>query len=584
MRSAVRFGAGLLTVALLAAACGDDGGKTGAATGTTSATASTAVATTTTAQPQAGGSLTYGVYSETAGLDPIVSRGSGVAGATEMAAIYDTLMRWNPSTGKYSPQTAASLDSSADSLEWTLKLKPNIKFSDGTAYDAAAVKFGLDRHRSGLPGAPACADIVACPSNTTSSTGYTILVKDIVVIDALTLKITLTEPWGGLPYMLSDEPGMIPSPTALKAACTDPTKAISQCSFNTNPVGAGPFVLESFKAKESITMKKNPTYWNGPVYLDTLVFKNQGDAGGTQSAENVKSDTFQAAILRNPLSIAIANDAKFSGYSNVQEGGAGLLFNVGLSVTCKSGAPAPLCTGKPDGVVETNPVTKSLKVRQAVAAAIDPQVINTRAFEGKGKPGSELFQKDYIWYPGVAGPKYDPEAAKKLVAEAKAEGWNGTIRLLYNNTPSGMATGQAVDTMLKAVGINSVLDTTKDTAGQIGQYSVNKDFDAAGIGIAVAGDDGAMPALGQNFKSTSASNRAGLKSVPMDAAIKEWTAAKTDAEKKSAAKKVQEVLNAEIPYLPYSAQEERVVWEPKVQGLSFNHSTVVFFDKAWIKK
>jgi peptide/nickel transport system substrate-binding protein len=446
------------------------------------------------------------------------------------------------------------------------------------------VKFGLSRHRSGLAGGPACADYVACPTNSTSSTGYMGLVKDIVVVDPLTLKISLTEPWGGLPYMLSDEPGMIPSPTALKAACADATKAISQCSFNTAPVGAGPFVLESFKAKESITMKKSPTYWNGPVYLDTLVFKNQGDAGGTQSLENVKSDTFQAAILRTPQSVAGANDAKLSGYSNVQEGGAGILFNVGLTVTCKSGAPAPTCTGKPDGAVDTNPVTKSLKVRQAVAAAIDPNVINTRAYDGKGKPGSALFQKDYIWYPGVEGPKYDPDAAKKLVTEAKAEGWNGTLRLLYNSTPTGMASGQAVDTMLKAVGIDSMLDTTKDTAGQIAQYSVNKDFDIAGIGIAVAGDDGAMPAIAQNFKSTSASNRAGYKSTAMDAGIKALTAAKTDAEKKAADKMIAEALVADLPFVPNSAVEERVVWGAKVQGLAFNHSTDVFFDKAWIKK
>jgi peptide/nickel transport system substrate-binding protein len=562
----------------MAAGCGDDGSKSDAATGTTAA------GPTTTAQPQAGGTLTFGVYSETAGLDPIISRGSGVAGGTEMAAIYDTIMRWDPAAAKYSPQTAASLEASADSTEWTLKLKPNIKFSDGTAYDAEAVKFGLSRHRSGLAGGPACADYVACPTNSTSSTGYMGLVKDIVVVDPLTLKISLTEPWGGLPYMLSDEPGMIPSPTALKAACADATKAISQCSFNTAPVGAGPFVLESFKAKESITMKKSPTYWNGPVYLDTLVFKNQSDGGGSQTAENVKSGTFQAAILRTPSSISGANDAKLSGFSNVQEGGAGLLFNLGLTVTCKAGAPAPTCTGKADGPVDTNPVTKSLKVRQAVAAAIDPKVIDTRGYDGKGKPGSELFQKDYIWYSGVAGPKYDPEAAKRLVTEAKAEGWNGTLRLLYNNTPTAMAVGQAVDTMLKTVGINSVLDTTKDTAGQITQYTVNKDFDASGIGIAVAGDDGAMPALGQNFKSTSTSNRAGLKSAAMDAGIKAFTAAKTDTEKKAATKTIQESLNADLPFLPYAAIEERIVWGAGVQGLAFNHSTVVFFDKAWIKK
>jgi hypothetical protein len=43
-------------------------------------------------------------------------------------------------------------------------------------------------------------------------------------------------------------------------------------------------------------------------------------------------------------------------------------------------------------------------------------------------------------------------------------------------------------------------------------------------------------------------------------------------------------LNADLPFLPYAAIEERIVWGAGVQGLAFNHSTVVFFDKAWIKK
>ena len=227
MRRGSLIAGSLLTVALLAAACGDDKGAS-TADGSSTTGGSGSSASSTTKAPKTGGTLTYGLYSETAGLDPIVSRGSGVAGATEMASIYDTIMRWDPKTAKYVPQTAASLDSNADATEWTLKLKPNIKFSDGTPYDAKAVKFGLDRHRSGLPGGPKCDEVVACPSNTTSSTGYMVLVKDIAVVDDLTVKITLTEPWGGLPYMLSDEPGMIPSPDALKKACTDPTKPISK--------------------------------------------------------------------------------------------------------------------------------------------------------------------------------------------------------------------------------------------------------------------------------------------------------------------------------------------------------------------
>jgi peptide/nickel transport system substrate-binding protein len=120
--------------------------------------------------------ITFGTYSETAGLDPIVSSGNGVTGFIEMNAVYDTIVRWNVETGKYDPNTAETVTPNADSSEWTVKLKPNIKFTDGTAYDAEAVKFGMSRHRSGIANAPPCAELYACPRNVTSSAAYIALV------------------------------------------------------------------------------------------------------------------------------------------------------------------------------------------------------------------------------------------------------------------------------------------------------------------------------------------------------------------------------------------------------------------------
>ena len=92
----------------------------------------------------------------------------------EMAAIYDTLVRYDPVTLKYEPQTAESVTSNADSTEWTIKLRPNIKFSDGTDYDADAVVFGLNRFRGGVPGGQTgrassqYSDVIVLPSGTLS--------------------------------------------------------------------------------------------------------------------------------------------------------------------------------------------------------------------------------------------------------------------------------------------------------------------------------------------------------------------------------------------------------------------------------
>ncbi|HUP73467.1 MAG TPA: ABC transporter substrate-binding protein [Acidimicrobiales bacterium] len=187
---------------------------------------------------------------------------------------------WTPPRGS-KPQTAESLAPNADFTEWTLKLKQTVKFSDGTAYDAAAVVFGMNRHRSGLPGAPSCQEIVACPRNSQGTVSFMALVKDIQAVDQYTVKIALNEAWSGFPFALTSEVGMIPSPTALRKC--DATKAINTCDFNLKPVGAGPFLVDSFTSKDSINLVRNPNYWGGQVYLDGIKFVSYSDAGGTQT-------------------------------------------------------------------------------------------------------------------------------------------------------------------------------------------------------------------------------------------------------------------------------------------------------------
>jgi peptide/nickel transport system substrate-binding protein len=243
-----------------------------------------------------------------------------------------------------------------------------------------------------------------------------------------------------------------------------------------------------------------------------------------------------------------------------------------------------LCVGKPDGPLATSPPTKDTKIRQAIGAAIDVKVINDRGYQGKGLVSNQLLQSDFRWYPDVAGVKYDPETAKRLVNEAKAAGWDGKLRLLYNSSPTAQAIGLATQTMLQAVGMTVTLDTSKDTNGQVAQVTVLRDFDVTGWGLAIPPDDGAVWALAQNFNSTSTSNRIGFKSSVVDQALKEIRQAKSDAESKAAYKKIAEVMAAEVPALPWAKIEEFIAWPSNIKGMRQTNRSGVVFDKAWIDK
>jgi peptide/nickel transport system substrate-binding protein len=568
--------------ALVAVGCGDSGGDGDDAT----APGSTAAAgTTTTLQPQTGGIVRFGAYQHIAGMDPLVSLGSGTSGGIQTAAIYDTIMRYDVATKTYKPQTAESVTANADSTEWTIKIRSGIKFTDGTDYDAEAVRFGLNRHRSGVPGGPTattCAEYVACPRNTLSSIVYMALIKDMQVVDKLTLKVTLNEPWTSFPYALAAEPSMIPSPTALKKC--DGTKNPNTCEFNLKPVGAGPFMVESFSPGDSINLVRNPNYWNGPTYLDGIRFVSLNDAGGMKTYESYTTGGIDVAYLRSPDAVDAAHKAKHNGFSTVEQAGEILLLNMGALLNCVGGQPAPLCTGKPDGQTPTTPNTQRLKVRQAVAAAFDPITFNQRVYSGVGTPGSALFQDSFPWNPGVPGFKYDPEAAKKLVNEAKAEGWDGSIRVNFSNTPSGQAGGIAIEAMLKAVGMNVILDTSKDPTATQAMVTTQKNFDAANFGTAIGPDDSSIWSLAQNLSSTSPSNRVGFKSDKVDQALKDLRVAKNDDQRKAAFKIIAEEVNAQVPWVTRLAQETFRVISPKVHGATNGLKSLMYFDKAWIEK
>lgn len=585
MNSRTKLWIGALgALSVLAAACGDDGGGDGASstTAASGSTAASAVASTTTAAPVSGGTLTVGTYQETLGLDPLVSTGGGITGGNEMAAIYDTITRWDPDKNTYVPRTAESVTPNADNTEWTIKIRSGIKFTDGTDYDADAVLFHFNRELSGvIAGVPACEETRSCPRNSTQPTGYlSANVKSVAVVDKSTVKVTMTQPWPTFPAALSAQFGMVVSPTAVKAACPAEKSATpASCSFSVKPVGAGPFMIDVFAKGESITLKKNPNYWNGPVYLDGLKFVNLGDAGGDKNADGLKTGSLQVAYLRQWSAIRSAGDAKFPGFSNVLSGGLLLLMNNGLTVTCANGTPV-VCAGKPDGPYTPPVATSRVKVRQGIAAAIDYAQFDARVNDGKGQPDSGLLSKSFPYFPGVEGPKYDLAKAKQLFSEAKADGWDGKLRFVCSTTPYGEKFAQTFQTMMAAAGATV---ETKLIANPSTDVIINRDYESACWGFSPYSDDLGFWQLYGNLASTSASNRMGYKSPAMDAGLAAVRAATTNDAKKAGYKLMADAYLAEQPALSVGALEERVAWNPKVQGLQVSVQTQVLFAKAWIK-
>jgi peptide/nickel transport system substrate-binding protein len=406
-------------------------------------------------------------------------------------------------------------------------------------------------------------------------------VSDIRVIDKLTVEISLRDPWPGFPVVLSDEPGMIPSPTAMKQACpADKNAAPKDCSFNLKPVGAGPFVIDDFKPKDSITMKRNPSYWDGPVYLDGLKFVSFGDGGGDRTIGFLKGGNVDVAFLRDAVAVASAKADGYAGYSQIVHSGQVEFMNNGTTVTCSKGQPA-VCAGRADGPYTPPTATSDARVREAIAAAIDTKQLDQRVTGGRGLPGSEMFQKSFRYYPNVPGPAYDVAKAKQLVQAAKDGGWDGKVRYLCNSSAPAVQRALGIQAMLQAAGMTVEIQNSFDINAQQQRF-IAGDFDINCGGMNMTDHSDRNPARSLANNLASAGNRIGYKSTEMDAALDALRAAATDAEKTAAYKRISDIYVRDVPMLVTAAVEEYVAWSGKVHDVYGTTATRVEFTKAWL--
>lgn len=504
-----------------------------------------------------GGMLTMAAWAPTDSLDPAGTAGTGNAGGAEIAAIYDTIMTYDATSGKFKPHIAKSLTANSSFTQWTLKLKKGIKFTDGTDYNAAAVVFNLKRQ-------------VAMKSRSTS------LISSITSYktpDPLTVVFGLAAPWNNFPYALASDPGMIASPAAIEKQGK---------TFGTKPVGAGagPFMFESFSPGESVILKRNPDYWNGAVPLKEVKFVSVGD--GSKTYEAFKRASVDIAFLRDASAEADAKSDGAGGFTVNYSANDTLIMNNGIPITCNGGEPATKCKGKADGtVVKSDSPTADVRVRKAVAAAINLDTLNQRVYNGDAKMSTALIFKDSRWYNGIEGPKYDLSEAKSLVNEAKQGGWDGSIRLACH---TGLPTwGPAVKGMLESAGFKVNLTDQQQVASVITAVIVQKDFDLACFGSTIS-DAAPFFAINRDMNSanlaTGGGDYSGYKNAEVDAAIIKGRAAKSDDEVKAAITTVVRAYAKDVPFLALTSTPEVVLVSKSVKGVTMNANTVVDLAKA----
>ena len=409
--------------------------------------------------------------------------------------LYETLL-FRAADGSLQPRLATQW-TPVDETTWEFKLREGVKFSDGTPFNAEAVKFSLER--------------LADPETEGPGAFIVNMIEEITVVDDTTVRIRTSTPFTPLLAHLSHPVTAIVSPTA---AAGDLSK---------QPAGTGPFLLEDWKAGDSVTLKANPDYWGGQPKVDRVVLRIIPEAG-TQLTE-LKAGTVDLISNVQPERFAeIDNDPQLSATRFLGWGSMFLGFNM------KAG---PLA--QPE-------------VRKAIAMAIDRQGIVDTLRQGMAQFGNALVPPTVFGsVPDLAGPEYDPEGAKALLAQA---GVTTPLKLTLNTYEGSenQQIAQAIQAQLSQIGID--LEVIVTDYGAFSEAIAQEDHGLwlSSWGTVTMDADYTLWALLHSGQH-DADNRAFYANPQVDEWLTEARRTTDDAERQALYRQIQEQVMADLPYL-----------------------------------
>ena len=479
-----------------------------------------------------GGSIVMQVSADVNGFDPIAMTSASTAtdGPRGMA-IFDVLFYQDSTTYDLVAQTAQSM-TSTDGKVWLLKVRPNIKFSDGTLYDAEAIRFNWARLQD-----PAN----AAPTKATASA-----MTEMKVLDAQTLQITLASVNGQFPRVIANAFPFIGSPAALRA---DPK------GFNSNPVGAGPFLLKEYVRTDHSLLVRSPTYWNAPQpYLDQINVKVVGD--DSQRLNSLLAGEAQATRVSRPQDVATAKGKGYGSAVAILNGGNDLILN---------NARFPF---------------NDKRVRQAVQAAVDLDAYNVSVEGGAGVPARTLFQSTSALFQDIQLSKYDTAKAKTLFDAAAADckctiEFTITASVGKSSTAAEFMQGQFQ--RYSNVKVNVVQVTTPTLVSN----AVNGTFDAqvwANLPI------DPEPNLYISFHTGQSGNFNKYSNPQMDAALDAGRTSLDSNARIQAYKTVQQLLADDVPSFFYARVQQGFLSSPKLHDMKLFEDGTPLTDRLWLSR
>lgn len=467
-------------------------------------------------------------------LDPTLAR--TFVGRIVFASLCDKLFDINEKL-EIVPQLATEYRISEDKKEIAIKLRPGVKFHDGEALDAAAVKYSIERHLT-MQGSFRKSEIN--------------VISAVEIRDPLNVVLKLSVPFAPLVAQLTDRAGMIVSPKAAEAM---------GAKFGTTPVCAGPYKFVERVAQDRIVVERFAEYWNkDAIKIDRIVYQPITDStvrlaniqsGTLDLVERVAATDLETVRKNSKLKLSIQNEIGYQG----------LTFNVANGERAKK------------------PLGQSAKVREAFELSLDRNIINQVAFNGEYLPGNQWVSPVHPFYQkSFPVPARDVKKAQALLKEAGVT-TPVSFTLMFPNSTEPRQVAEIIQSMAREAGFDVKLEATEFATSL--KRSNQGDFEAFLIGWSGRTDpDGNIYA----FSSCKGGQNDGKHcSEALDKALDAARAASTVEERKKLYEEATRVIVTERPriylyhrkwFVAYTSKLKGFTQVPdgliRVQGLSLN--------------
>lgn len=471
--------------------------------------------------------LIYARGADSTGLDPAyVSDGESTKVTVN---IYEGLVKYKEGSTEIEPCLAADWEVSEDGKEYIFNLRKDVKFHDGTPFNADAVVFSVDRQ---------------LPPNRTSDMPYASFtfgqVEKIEKIDEYKVKFTLSE--SSTPFLANLAMGLAAPIVSPKAE-----------NLMEEPIGTGAYKFVKWDKGQAITLEKNEDYWGEKAKIDKVIIK-------VTKENSVRASELIAGSV-DVIDGVDPNDVK-----QLEGSGLNLLKEKGMNINYM----AFNCSREP---------FNDPKVREAISHVINREELVKYLYQGYSEVANTQIPSFIPGYNSEIQPyKYDVEKAKQLLKEAGKE--NLEVKIIsYSNPRPYNAVGQklaeSIQNYLAKAGIKAVIDVYpwkeyKEKASQ-------GEGDILFFGwIGDNGDADNFLSLLDSKEIESTLNSAKYANPQVDELLAKARMLPNGEERDNVYKQIQEILAKDAPWLPISHATDMAATSSKVKNFRLHPTGAVF--------